>query len=242
MEISFKLETPDGYLIHGTERYSGELPSRVVIFIHGLTGHSNELIHWLGAQHFSQSGYGAVRFELYGSQERARRLDNSTLTTHAQDVNHVVQHCRELGYEKIYLVGHSLGGPVVLMSNTAEITAIALWDPTYNTKLLVDESSYFDEVSKGRYIDWGIKMFWGTQMADELLALSDCKELVSKTHCPIKVITAEKKETDTNPEAYFEFANDPKAFAIIPGASHCFTEEHAPSMLLNETMEWFSQF
>lgn len=239
MELNFQIETEEGHLIYGTQRYQEPHPTKVVIFVHGLTGNPNEVIHWLGADFVNKNGFAAVRFELYGCEPRARIFDQTSVRDHAVDLNRIQQFCRDEGYQQIYLVGHSLGGPVILLSDTSNVSSIVLWDPTYNTKFLVESSSKFDKALNGRVIDWGIKQFWGNKMADELLSFPDCGELISKVKVPIKIIIAENRASDHTPDKYFGYANEPKAMITIPGSTHCFTEEHAPDILFRETLSWF---
>jgi len=242
METQVSIETTGDHHINGTLRYRDERPNRVVVFVHGLTGHSNELIHWLGADFFNRNGYAALRFDLYSGLEGARRFEETSVSDHAEDLNRILQYCFDEGFETVYLVGHSLGGPVVLLSDTSKVSAISLWDPTYDTRLLVESSSNYDERVKGRFIGWGIRQIWGTRMPEELLNFPDCGELISKVTQPIQIISAENGEKDANPLRYYDRANEPKAKATIPGSSHCFVEEGVPEKLFQKTLEWFSQF
>lgn len=109
----------------------GGLNNPVVIFVHGLTGHMDEHLFYNGARYFYRRGIPSIRFNLYDWQKSARKLTNCTLNTHAYDLNVVIDYLRKRKVNKIVTIGHSYGGPTILLAHHNTIDAIALWDPSY---------------------------------------------------------------------------------------------------------------
>lgn len=242
MEKSFRLKTSNGHLIHGTLNYKGRKPNKAIIFVHGLTGHPNEHFFYNGAEYFSSKGFAVIRFALYTDEAKGRRLDMCTLKIHAKDLDRVIAYSKRTGFKEIVLVGHSLGGPTILLSDTSTVSAIVLWDPSYDPKNIITESSTFDKRINSYIIDWGVKHIWGKKMCDELLRLPECSELLSKINVPIKIISAGAGTLVKGAKNYLKNANPPKSLVIIPKATHCFNEEGTEKKLLAETYNWINKY
>ena len=111
MESNITIPTPDDYLIHGILRDKG---TTLVIFVHGLAGNVHQALFYNASRFFANKGYATFCFDLYSGEEKGRLLSECSIETHAADVTTVLKHfCSK--YDKIYLVGHSLGGPSILL-------------------------------------------------------------------------------------------------------------------------------
>ena len=60
-------------------------------------------------------------------------------------------------------------------------------------------------------------------------------------HLPIKVIVAGSGIMLNEGKKLFQSANEPKAIAIIPNATHCFDEDGAEENLFQETYSWLKE-
>ena len=97
-------------------KFAGTKDKPLVIVVHGLPCTINEGIYERACEYFQQAGYATYRFGLYDWHKDARQLIDCTLTTHAKDLDTVVVHFRRKGFKKIYVAGHSFGGPTILLS------------------------------------------------------------------------------------------------------------------------------
>ncbi len=215
----------------------GNLDRPVVIFIHGLTGHMDEHLFFNGARYFHQQGITSFRFNLYGSEEDARNLTDCTLQTHAHDLNIVIDYIQEKKPNKLFAIGHSYGGPTILLANHQELDAVVFWDASYNSRL---EDSKQLTKTNWRYLDWGVWPLIGDDMYKEAQTFNQ-KKLFKDFNTPIKVITAGKSYYEDRKKNY-DLANKPKAYYQVKDAGHTFTEEDKAEELYKESLKWLNKY
>ena len=88
------------------------------------------------------------------------------------------------------------------------------------------------------YLDeWGVASTIGKEMFEENNSM-DTIELIKNFHVPIKIIAAGNGILIDSGKKYFKNANEPKAFAVIDGASHIFDEDGAEEELFEETLSF----
>jgi len=102
MEKYHTLPTPDGFEIKGILN-SKEKSEKLIIFVHGLTGSMNEAHYYAAKEYFTQRGYDVFRFNLYTDGEKTRKLKNTTIANHGEDITTVLKFF-ENNYTEIYLV------------------------------------------------------------------------------------------------------------------------------------------
>jgi len=71
-------------------------------------------------------------------------LKDCTIDINAEDLSVVIAHFQDQ-YDQIHLVGHSLGGPIILLAQIDNITSVALRDPSFNVLKNITEDLTFDE-------------------------------------------------------------------------------------------------
>lgn len=236
MEKEFKIPIPGTKLNIYAKQY-GTLDQSVVIFVHGLAGHMDEHLFYNGARFFHQHSYSSFRFNLYDSMADGRDLVDTTLQTHAHDLNLVGDFIQKQGAKKLFVIGHSYGGPTILMAEHGRFDAIVFWDASYDYRFQESKSIAGSTL---RYMDWGVCPLIGDDMYQEAQKI-DTKSLINNLTTPLKVITAEKsyyKERILN----YELAKMPKAYHMIKGAGHTFSEEGAAEELFEESLQWIKKF
>ena len=119
----------------------------LVVFVHGFTGHKNEHQFFNAARFFEKKGISTFRFDLYSWQDDARKLDDCTLSLHGQDLDTLIKYFRNKGVKKISVVGHSFGGPSVLLSKKKDFDSAVLWDPSGDRDVVV-KARYLKELDK----------------------------------------------------------------------------------------------
>lgn len=241
MEKQIKIPTGDGHVIYGTLNWLGRKPKALIIFVHGLT--SSELDHHIfnASRFFPKRGFATLRFNLYDWRNRARKLRHTSLAVHARDTNTVVDHFRKR-FEKIFLVGHSWGGPTIICSDTSKVDGIVLWEPTPDIKKTM--MRYLKPVPRTNYylMDWGIEYLVGKATYNELMHFPDCLGAIRKIKKPIKFILAGNGILVKGGRAYHRNANSPKALSVISGATHNFDEWGTEEHLFRETLSWVKRF
>jgi len=235
MERELKIRIPKTKkVIYG--RLRGSLKRPLLVFVHGLSGHMDEHLFFNGARWFEKHGFSSFRFNLYDWRKGARTLVECTVRTHASDLDVVVRHLRRMGAKRIVVVGHSYGGPTILLSKNQDFDRAVLWDPT--------ATATFDEygVKKGAgphyVLPGGYQVLVGKAMYQENQKLNSPKWL-RDFPVPTKIILAGKGVL-IRPwgQAFKQMPNSPHALTTIPGATHCFDEDGAEEQLFKETLSW----
>ncbi|MCX6823470.1 MAG: alpha/beta hydrolase [candidate division SR1 bacterium] len=234
MQKSLNIPTTNKKTIFGTLDTPKGKSKGLIIFVHGLTGHQNEHIFFNGAKYFNSKGYSVYRFNLYGGEKNARQLEDTSLKEHIQDVETVVKYFKKEGNQKIFFVGHSLGAIAIIEAKIKNISGIILRDPAFNTKGSI--SNDLHHKNKTYILDRGIKYIIGEKMYHDLTYTRDHMKDIKDISFPIKIICAGYGDNiREKSKIYYQGANKPKAFSIIPKAFHCFDEEGTEEKLFAET-------
>ncbi len=109
-----RLETPDGDFLN-LDRLDGPQNSPVLIVLHGLGSSANvPYIHSL-LREAHEAGWRAIAINARGSNGELNRLKQMNHGGKTEDLDFVLSHLIKTEHpEKIYLVGYSLGGNIIL--------------------------------------------------------------------------------------------------------------------------------
>jgi dienelactone hydrolase len=244
MEKELKINISKKVTVYG--RFQGVISKPLFIVVHGLPGSMSEGFYEKAAQWFGTHGFSTFRFNLYSWQKDARELVDCTLEVHASDIDAIVAYFRKRGFKKIFVAGHSFGGASLLLSKKQGMSAVALWDPSYDlsfTKRCYGSpgGEYVKQLD-GYFMKWGVDVIISKKMAEEADTLR-WDELPKKFHVPVMMFAAEKGVLTKGIKKYFSVAHEPKAMTIIKGATHYFDDK--PGMqekVFALTKKWFDQF
>lgn len=241
MEERIKIKMPDRKRIYGTLNYRKKT-NKLIIFVHGLTGHQNEHLFYNATKFFPEKEFATFRFNLYGWEKDAQKFRNCTLGKHTENVNTIINFFKRK-YSSLYLVGHSLGAPTILLSDCNYAKAVVLLDPSYSFREFIGGITKYDK-KLGEYIlDGAYEVVVRDEMYKSLTTdFPDVFKLVRKVHRPIKIIAAGKGLLLAGAKKYLKSANNPKELVIIKNATHCFDEEGTEEKLFKETLSWIKKF
>lgn len=211
----------------------GPLSKPLVIFVHGLTGDPNEHQFYNGARYLEKHGLSTFRYYLYDS----RPLRQATLKTHAADLDKVVAYFRKRGKRKIFAVGHSYGGPTILLSKQKDLDGAVLWDPSYKPGKGLSSILRYDKRLKAYRLRWYIEYLLGKRMIDVDLKIP-WEDLGKDIVFPLKVVLAGKGVLRKS-HRYAANAQGKSDWEAIEGASHCFYEDGVAEKLYASTVKWF---
>ncbi len=246
-EKDVTIKVDDGVIIYGTLR--GELTQPLVIFVHGLTGHRNEHIFYNGARFFEKHDFASFRYDQYGSPLDTRKLTTMTIAQQSADLAKVIAHFKKEGVEKVNVVGHSYGGPTILMLKDPPVDAVVLWDPTYEAKSFFDnpddpEAGVYNEKLDTWIVSWNADILIGKEMVTEGKDLDSLK-LIKNLHKPVKIITCQEGSEHYWPgitERWLAAANEAKSAVMLPGADHNFNTGETEQDLFKETLIWLNKY
>ncbi|HNL10955.1 MAG TPA: alpha/beta fold hydrolase [Turneriella sp.] len=108
-----RLELPDGDFIDLD--WSVKDKRRLVILAHGMEGSSKSKYILHTVQAINNAGVSAVAWNMRGCSGDINRKLHFYHSGKTEDLAAVVDHARQLGFRKIYLVGFSLGGNLTLL-------------------------------------------------------------------------------------------------------------------------------
>lgn len=236
MEQLLKIPAFDDKLIYG--RLRGSLAHPLVIFVHGLGGRMDQHIYFNGSRFLEKNGISSFRFNLYMDAPKARNLSNCTLRVHSLDFDTVVSYFRKYGVKKIIAVGHSFGGPTILLSEHRDFDGVILWDPSYGYPKSFTDIRYVESLDK-YIVSWEFDLLFSKEMVDEGKTLKNKEEAaIKEIKVPLKIINAENSFLTDEGKIYFELANKPKERVVIKDSGHTFDEDGVEEKLFGETLNW----
>jgi predicted alpha/beta-fold hydrolase len=240
-EESATWRTSDGATIYGDIRIPASSAPRgvTIINVHGITGNRNEAVHYLAARHFSARGWNHVRFDLYGGEMGARRLDDVSISQHAADLDVVITDARSrFPDSKIVVIGHSLGMPTALLAREP-FDALASWDGAHSEGLGVLQGLTFVEAI-GRW-KWTSHFdhLLSPRMIEELRQLdSDELMLRTGTRPTLIVSTDEEPRRLQNAQRYAHACAIKPTVLTVKDSEHTFTRDGNLEELLEITTTW----
>ncbi len=244
VETKFILDTDDGHKIHGVlNKAKGKKNKKAVLFIHGLPANCRRYVPSLMAHSFPQKGYDIIRIDLYSSSLGGRSIVDVTLKIHGQDIDTVITHFSK-NYDKIFGLGHSYGGPSLILSDQTKFTAFSLWDPTYRPSII---TKHYKKHGKLFISTRGSGAVIGQSLYNEAKDMDEnwARKQSNQVKCPIQVIYAGHKDNSfwvNEGESFHTYASTKTDEKIIRKASHSFYEEGASEILFKHTLNWFNQF
>ncbi len=244
MEKELRISLSEKKFLYG--RFSGSRKQPLFIVIHGLPGNGDEYFYHKATDWCSGKGYATFRPNLYDWHKDSRQLIDSTLATHASDIDSMVRHFRKEGFKKIFIAGHSYGGPSILLSRDQDFNAVMLWDPSYKSSFTKERygfpgGTYISQV-KGYFMKWGVGVVIGKKMAEEADSL-DWDTLPKNFRAPLRIISAGSGILVPGAEKYISVANKPNSLQIIPEATHYFdTKKGMQEKVFKLSEDWFKKF
>ena len=235
MEEEIQLKTKDNHIIYGTLNSRQNNPT-LLIFVHGLTGNQDEHHYFNAVPFFTEKGFDTFRFDFYSRNPNARRLSESSITTHSVDLKLIIDSFKNR-FENIILIGHSLGALVILNTDLSDISKIVLWDPTTGFNDIKDKKGVYSSELDKYILNWGMDIIIGKQMVEEWKSLNQ-NQLIKKITVPCKFIFAGNYNKHILWKPFLDKINIKNDNVIIEGATHGFIEEGTEQKLFNETLTW----
>ncbi len=242
----WEINSTKGYKIEGRTDFAQEnLLNKCFVIVHGYCGSMNEHLHERAANFFTFQGYDVVRFNL---QSQEHKLRDCTLQTHAYYLLSVLEEkCKN--YNKIFLSGHSYGGPTIMIAQPQNISALCLWDPSFNLPALWKQIEVEDYKEFSVLNFDGNEVLAGSNMVKEgrtRYNTAECLELSKRINCPIKVLSASEGEEfevyKIDEKSWHSSGNSQNHRIVIPNSDHNFTKENSLETMLSETYNWFQKF
>lgn len=233
MEENISIVLNRRYKAYGTLIRSTTSNKRLVIFVHGFLGDQNHHLFYNAAQYFSSKGYSTFRYNLYGPQKDARKLNSTQFVILAKDLEKIITKLKK-SYPDITLISHSLGAYTALLADLRAVKNLVFWEPSLHPRQMFN---YTRKKAAFYIFNIGYQVQIPQKIINSMLGVPDISNLLRKIHKPIKIISAEKTGKATG-ALFFHLANSPKDFNIIKDSGHTFDTSRTESLLLNSTWRW----
>lgn len=240
-----ELEIPlhDGKIAYG--KLAGEWYWPLIIFIHGLAGHAEEVLPYTAARYFAQNGYSFLRFDLYGGRTNGRRMSECDLNTHAEDVNAIVHFAKQQGASQIYLVGHSLGAYTLAMANKQPLSGLILWEPSHPTDPPISTTRlpYIEQLQA--YLADGTVDHLLTERYTLSVGWFNLANFLNGWTLPTLIVYAAKSGFTEAGGIYESILRDHAPIyraRDVEGADHSFTADGWKEVLFARTLQWLQLY
>jgi alpha/beta superfamily hydrolase len=252
----------EGIKLYG-EVYTPETtPGPALLVCHGLNakGFHQLKIYTQLARIACEKGFVALVFDFRGVGKSEGNFDYGV--KEQQDVKCAVNYLasrQDVIKNRIYVVGHSLGGAVSLyaLQNEKRVRGLALWSVPQNHDYNVRKFIKNSRGRRGLYtflalsrIDrlFNVSRIFKMQVygvdlrpryvRDKLMKLNECEAASKMKGIPLLVVNG---EDDTivgvdEAKAVYESANDPKSLLILKSTDHIFRGKEAE--LVQKTIDW----
>ncbi|KQL48557.1 hypothetical protein AN963_01770 [Brevibacillus choshinensis] len=227
----------------------------VIIFCHGFTGEKvggNQFVLRL-ANTVEAAGYAAVRFDFSGSGESAGEFERDTTISGWKDDLHIVvewvQEQPAFQNSPIYLLGHSLGGCIVLLHDDANLPVAGRMAlaPVIHTQENFHDTILGPELWAAAESGERISHFYGKGMA---LQPDFVRDIIQHGHSPLKACqtydnpvllihgTADTAVPAEGSEHFTKVYAGPKELYLIEEADHSFSRQM--EQLQEKIVGWLS--
>jgi len=235
-----------------------------VIICHGFKGYKEQLHLKTIAAQLAKNGIVALRFDFgNGVGESYGKLENITFTQYLGDLKTAIDYISKQKFidkKRIGLVGHSLGGQLILTYTPTDKRIKVLVDlagvvfrgggKTHMEKTIkpqlkqAERTGYFFIKSKRTGNKYKIKTIYYFD-----LLKYDTPAQVKKIKTPVLIIHGSKDETVdlAHPRLAYRLLKQPKKLVIIPGAPHTWRGKDDPGGKFQKkinpiVVSWFKQY
>jgi pimeloyl-ACP methyl ester carboxylesterase len=224
----------------------------IIIMCHGFASDQNSQGRFKNmADALLPYGISSLSFDFSGCGESDD--DKLTIPNLIDDLNSVIAHVKNMGFKKIGLFSHSLGGFISLKCFSSEISAMVLLGPRtgpkdfrglkYNTlKQLqeIEEKGYYTFIKKGRIRE---NIIVDKQLNIDLANINQ-EELLKTVDCPVLILHGNNGETEIEgleqSKNALNFLSKQSKLEIVDGTNHSFIEQY--DIVIKLATDWLLKY
>jgi alpha/beta superfamily hydrolase len=237
MEKEIKIKTKDKHLIYGTlNTIDGKRSNKLIILVHGLTGHRNSHVLHNAAKYFLKRGYNTFRYDHYSDEIGGRKLSAMRLFSESEDLNEIIKYFNEY---KLFLIGHSLGGPIIINADNKKTKAIVLWEPSLNVFKNFKKYVRYEPKIKKYIIIGRTEVIMSKEYFEDIRTITE--NMIKNISAPVRIIFAGKGILQKNWKPHLNKIKIDHDYKIIKNADHSFNQLDVGEKLLEYTYEWIKR-
>jgi len=216
-----------------------------VIIAHGYGGYFSFIEEMDVAKIFASNGFATLGFEFRNFMGKGLTLDSEV-----KDLKAAID-LMSKKFDKLFLLGESLGCLIIALLNDKRIKAVTFWSPAMNTKkaVLEDLQKNFNEniLEEIKEKGFGTFNYRGKIRIVEKKFSEQINQnylrLIPKINVPILVLrgTRDKTVERKDIEEIYEKAKSEKKLIAIENASHVFKDNYKRTAI-RFTVKWFSKW
>lgn len=235
------IRTPRGQGLAAELRKAGG--EAIVVMAHGFCDnrHSFGRFDRL-ADGFTEAGYDVLTFDFSGCGQS--EPDVITVANEVEDLTAVLDHVKELGYQRIGMYGHSLGGTICLKAYDGTPETIVLTG-TPTDAIHYDWLKYYGQKRYQRLKDDGVLRIGQWTITNQ--SLRDFEEfdqqaLLAHVKCPVLLVHGddwEERSLARYSQKGIALLPAGSRLEIVEGAAHSFKNHVA--RLLELAVDWYAE-
>jgi len=253
-------------MLYGEIYIPDVVPAPAVLVCHGMDtqGYHFLKIYTQMAKAACRNGLVSLVFDFRGVGKSTGEFDYGF--AEQQDVECVLNYLssrQEVLSDKIFIVGHSLGGAVSLytVQNERRIKGLVLWSTpknhNYNVKRFIGRTRGKLSLYLFHFFAWLDKLFDVSRfyklkvygiilrpryVKEKLMKLNECEAVSNLRNIPLLILVGDEDVIVDASEArqVFLSAHEPKDFLIIRGADH--TYKGKEDELIDQTIKWIKKW
>ncbi len=219
---------------------------KIVLLCHGFTGSKVESkrIFVETGRIFSAESIDAFRFDFFGSGDSAGEFADSSISTNLVNLQDAVAWARQQGYEKIAVLGLSMGGAAAILSAAdLPIDALVTWSAVPDMRKLFSSlmPNWQDKAHSTEMLEyegWLIhRGFWEDALR------YDIQQAFTRLTLPKLVIqgTADSEVFIDGFHSFRDRALPPCDFMEIPGAGHTYQTPGHRRQVIRQSLIWLKR-
>lgn len=210
--------------------------SRAVLFLHGFNSSKSDRFRFSFnlAQELSEVGIASLRIDFRGCGESDGNFTDMSITSQVEDAIAGLKWLKER-YEKIGIVGRSLGSGIALAAATqVKVDSLVLVSPVF-------DGFQWLQIPKKNGVHDIRGIIPGDQFVKEMGQLTVEPFLKQLSETPILHIHAESDEilSAHHRESYLKNSSPNHQFQLIQNADHTYSQAEHRKILSAETRTWF---
>jgi uncharacterized protein len=221
---------------------------KIVIICHGFGANKNKPWKLRLAQELAAAGMPSLRFDFSGNGESEGTFEQATYSKELSDLFTVINWVLYQGFTKIYLVGHSMAGSIVIraaserhgIAGVIDIEGVVYVADFEKRNFNAQQKEELQRTSRTSYVKKDGTILPVTQTFIDDTKTWNVLQTVKHLKCPLLIVHGDKDVSiplQDSKDLYWE-ATCEKSMEVLPGCDHYFRSEIEQNLLARTITRW----
>jgi alpha-beta hydrolase superfamily lysophospholipase len=237
-------QNSEGLNLFGALHTPEETTNSAVIISHAFTASKDRKRLVETAEALANNGITAFRIDFGGCGESDER--EITIKNQVDDLKSAISYLKNKGYDRIGLLGESLGGITSILAYDESISTMVLWAPVTKSKIptLIQKEEIKEELNEEGYIIFhkeGREFKIPKEYLEERLNVNT-KEILQKIKCPVLIIHGDADPTlpISDSKEAMQFLSQESQLEIVKSKEHIM--DNVLGVVIPKTVSWFNRY